>query len=132
MVTGFVDGEGCFFVGINEHSDMKTGVQVLPEFTVVQHERDVQLLFALKEFFGCGVVRTNHGDRMAFRVRGKEHLLQRVVPFFVEHPLKSKKRVDFEKFRRVLLKMEAGDHLTANGVEEIREIASQMNRGSPR
>ena len=111
---------------------MKTGVQVLPEFTVVQHERDVQLLFALKEFFGCGVVRTNHGDRMAFRVRGKEHLLQRVVPFFVEHPLKSKKRVDFEKFRRVLLKMEAGDHLTANGVEEIREIASQMNRGSPR
>ncbi len=131
-VTGFVDGEGCFFVGINEHSDMKTGVQVLPEFTVVQHERDVQLLFALKEFFGCGVVRTNHGDRMAFRVRGKEHLLQRVVPFFVEHPLKSKKRVDFEKFRRVLLKMEAGDHLTANGVEEIRKIASQMNRGSPR
>ncbi len=131
-VTGFVDGEGCFFVGLNEHSDMKTGVQVLPEFTVVQHERDVQLLFALKEFFGCGVVRSNHGDRMAFRVRGKEHLLQRVVPFFVEHPLKSKKRVDFEKFRRVLLKMEAGDHLTANGVDEIREIARQMNRGRPR
>ncbi len=131
-ITGFVDGEGCFFVGLNEHSDMKTGVQVLPEFTVVQHERDVQLLFALKEFFGCGVVRSNHGDRMAFRVRGKEHLLQRVVPFFVEHPLKSKKRVDFEKFRKVLLKMEAGDHLTAKGVEEIREIASQMNRGSPR
>jgi len=131
-VTGFVDGEGCFFVGLNEHSDMKTGVQVLPEFTVVQHERDVQLLFALKEFFGCGVVRSNHGDRMAFRVRGREHLLQRVVPFFVEHPLKSKKRVDFQKFRRILLKMEAGDHLTANGVEEIREIASQMNRGRPR
>ena len=131
-VTGFVDGEGCFFVGLNEHSDMKTGVQVLPEFTVVQHERDVQLLFALKEFFGCGVVRSNHGDRMAFRVRGKEHLLQRVVPFFVEHPLKSKKRVDFEKFRTVLLKMEAGDHLTVSGVEEIRRIASQMNRGCPR
>ena len=131
-VTGFVDGEGCFHVGINTQPEMKVGFQVLPEFTVVQHERDVQLLFALKAFFGCGVVRSNHGDRMAYRVRGKEHLLQRVVPFFVEHPLKSKKRVDFEKFRRVLLKMEAGDHLTANGVEEIREIASQMNRGSPR
>jgi LAGLIDADG endonuclease len=131
-VTGFVDGEGCFFVGINEHSDMKTGVQVLPEFTVVQHERDVQLLFALKEFFGCGVVRSNHGDRKAFRVRGKEHLLQRIVPFFMEHPLKSKKRVDFEKFRTVLLKMEAGDHLTVSGVDEIRRIAGQMNRGCPR
>jgi hypothetical protein len=129
-VTGFVDGEGCFHVGINEHSDMKTGFQVLPEFTVVQHERDVQLLHALKAFFGCGVVRSNHGDRMAFRVRGKEHLLNHVVPFFVKHPLKSKKRVDFEKFRTVLLMMEAGDHLTSDGVEKIREIASRMNRGS--
>jgi hypothetical protein len=129
-VTGFVDGEGCFHVGINEHSDMKTGFQVLPEFTVVQHERDVQLLFALKAFFGCGVVRSNHGDRMAFRVRGQEHLLQRIIPFFVEHPLKSKKRVDFEKFRSILLIMEAGEHLTAVGVERIREIARQMNRGS--
>src|SRR6266849_4307180 len=55
-VTGFVDGEGCFFVGINPHPDMTTGFQVLPEFTVVQHERDVQPLHALKAFFGCGVV----------------------------------------------------------------------------
>ncbi len=131
-VTGFVDGEGCFHVGINGHSDMKAGYQVLPEFTVVQHERDIQLLYALKEFFGCGVVRSNHGDRMAFRVRGKEHLLQYVVPFFVKHPLKSKKRVDFEKFRTVLLLMETGDHLTVEGVEKIREIASRMNRGRPR
>ncbi len=131
-VTGFVDGEGCFHVGINPHLEMRAGVQVLPEFTVVQHERDVQLLHALKAFFGCGVVLSNHGDRLAFRVRGLENLLKRVVPFFVEHPLKSKKRVDFEKFRTVLLMMEAGEHLTGDGVERIREIASQMNRGRPR
>lgn len=131
-VTGFVDGEGCFHVGINPHLDMRAGVQVLPEFTVVQHERDVQLLHALKAFFGCGVVRSNHGDRMAFRVRGLENLLQRVVPFFVEHPLKSKKRVDFEKFRTVLGMMEADEHLTREGVEKIREIAGQMNRGRSR
>ena len=131
-VTGFVDGEGCFYVGINPHQEMTAGFQVLPEFTVVQHERDAQLLHALKDFFGCGVVRTNHGDRMAFRVRGKEHLLERVIPFFVEHPLKSKKRADFEKFRRILLKMDAGEHLTADGIEEIRAIAAQMNRGQSR
>ena len=131
-VTGFVDGEGCFFVGLNEHSDMKTGVQVLPEFTVVQHERDVQLLFALKEFFGCGVVRVNHGDRMAYRVRSVKHLLEHIVPFFVKHPLKTKKNVDFQKFRDVLLLMQAGNHLTIEGVERIRSIASQMNRGRSR
>lgn len=128
-ITGFVDGEGCFHVGINANAEMTVGFQVLPEFTVVQHERDVQVLHALKAYFGCGVVRVNHGDRMAFRVRSKEHLLKNIVPFFIEHPLKTKKNVDFQKFRQVLLMMEADRHLTRDGIEEIRSIAAQMNRG---
>ncbi len=131
-VTGFVDGEGCFHVGINTHADMKTGFQVLPEFTVVQHKRDVTVLHALKAHFGCGVVRTSHGDRMAYRVRSVEHLLNHIVPFFTEHPLKTRKRVDFEKFRRVILMMSAGEHLTIDGVQRIRTIASEMNRGQSR
>ena len=131
-VVGFVDGEGCFHVGISVHPEMTAGVQVLPEFTVVQHERDAQVLFALKAYFGCGVVRPNHGDRMAYRVRGVKHLLERIVPFFVKHPLKTKKNIDFLKFRDVLLLIEAGNHLSSEGVEAIRSIARQMNRGRSR
>jgi hypothetical protein len=131
-ITGFVDGEGCFHVGINEHPEMKVGHQVLPEFTVVQHERDVQVLHALKAHFECGVVRRNHGDRMAYRVRNVDHLLKRIVPHFVQYPLMTRKRQDFIKFRRVLLKMSEGEHLTVEGVEEIRQIAAQMNRGQSR
>ncbi len=55
-----------------------------------------------------------------------------VVPFFLKHPLKTQKRLDFEKFRRVLLLMERGEHLTVEGVERIRAIAAQMNRGRSR
>ena len=126
-VVGFVDGEGCFYVGINPHPEMSVGFQVLPEFTVVQHERDVQLLYALKQFFGCGVVRRNHGDRMAFRVRNIQHLRERIIPFFEKHPLKSKKQVDFMKFRKILMLMERGEHLKPEGIQQIREIASKMN-----
>src|SRR5258708_6920714 len=128
-VVGFVDGEGCFFVGINPHPEMTSGFQILPEFTVVQHQRDIQLLYALKRFFGCGVVRRNHGDRMAYRVRGLDHLNQRVVPFFEQHPLKSKKRIDFVRFRRILQLMDRGEHLTPEGIEKIRALASTMNTG---
>ena len=131
-ITGFVDGEGCFDVGINPHNEMSTGYQVLPEFTVVQHKRDVQILHALKAYFGCGVVRKNHGDRMAYRVRGKQHLLEIIVPFFVKHSLKTKKNVDFKRFRTILLMMQADRHLTCEGIEEIRAIAASMNRGSSR
>lgn len=126
-IVGFVDGEGCFHVSINLHKEMTAGYQVLPEFTVIQHKRDVQVLYALKEYFGCGVVRTNHGDRMAYRVRGIEHLLQIIIPFFIRHSLKTKKNVEFKKFRQVLLLMEEQRHLSSDGIEEIRGIINQMN-----
>ena len=126
-VVGFVDGEGCFHIRINKNDTMKLGVQVLPEFTVVQHEVDEQVLYAFKTYFKCGVVRKNHGRRLSYRVRGQENLLQRVLPFFEKHQLKTRKRVDFQKFRKVILMMEKQDHLTEDGLEKIRQIKATMN-----
>ena len=131
-VVGFVDGEGFFHIGINKNDTMTSGFQVLPEFTVVQHEQDVKVLYALKTFFGCGVVRVNRKDktstRMAYRVRNVKHLLDIISPFFLEHQMKTQKNVEFRKFRKVLLMMDKGKHLTREGLEEIRDIAEQMNR----
>jgi hypothetical protein len=129
-IVGFVDGEGCFHVAINKNTKVTLGVQIQPEFTVVQHERDIQVLHGLKEYFGCGVVRRNHGTRFAFRVRGQKNLRETIVPFFEKHKLKTKKRIDFEKFRDVILLIERGDHLTEKGVEAIRKIQEGMNRKS--
>ena len=126
-VVGFVDGEGCFHIGINRNPEMKLGVQVLPELTVVQHEVDQQVLYALKDYFGCGVVRKNHGTRLCYRVRGQENLRRKILPFFEKHQLKTRKRIDFEKFRKVLLRMEKGEHLTPEGLAKIRQIKTTMN-----
>ena len=126
-IVGFVDGEGCFHVGINKNESMSLGVQVLPEFTVVQHEVDEQVLYALKDYFGCGVVRKNHGNRLSYRVRGQENLQKQILPFFEKHKLKTRKRVDFLKFRKVILLIEKGEHLEADGLEKIREIKKSMN-----
>jgi hypothetical protein len=128
-VVGFTDGEGCFHVGIARHPEMTSGFQVLPEFTIVQHKRDIGVLHALKQFFDCGVVRVNHGDRMCWRVRKLEHLCDRIVPFFEKHDLKTRKRQDFLRFRKVVRWMSDGRHLTAEGLKEIMRIAEEMNRG---
>jgi hypothetical protein len=126
-IAGFVDGEGSFFVGINKQTEMSTGFQVLPEFTVVQHERDIQVLYALKSYFGCGVVRKNHGDRMCYRVRSIDHLTGVIIPFFEKHKLKTKKRIDFELFRSILQMIQAKEHLTKDGIDKIKSITSKMN-----
>ncbi|MFA5391959.1 MAG: LAGLIDADG family homing endonuclease, partial [Candidatus Omnitrophota bacterium] len=126
-IVGFVDGEGCFHVGIAVHKEMTVGYQILPEFNVVQHKRDEQVLHALKAYFGCGVVRKNHDDRLTYRVRKFEHLTAIIAPFFMKHSLKTKKNTDFKKFCSVLRLMEKGRHLTVEGLEEIKAIAEQMN-----
>ena len=126
-VVGFVDGEGCFYVGVNPHPEMTTGLQILPEFRIVQHERDIQVLYALKRFFRCGVVRRNHEDRYELRIR-KLSCLQEVVAFFEKHPLRTKKQVDFAKFAKIVRRMAEGRHLQREGLIQIIEISLSMNR----
>ena len=125
-VVGFVDGEGCFYIGVQKSPSLKVGYQVLPEFRIVQHQRDIQILYALKRFFRCGVVRKNHGDRYELRIRKLNCLLE-VVEFFQNHPLKTKKNVDFKRFARVVRWMKEGRHLTKEGLIEIVETALRMN-----
>ena len=125
-VVGFVDGEGCFYVGFNRHDEMTTGYQVLPEFRIVQHKRDIQVLYGLKRFFKCGVVRQNHDDRYELRIRKLSCLIQ-VVQFFENHHLKTKKHTDFKKFARVIHWMEDEKHLTIDGLIEIMELSVKMN-----
>ena len=127
-IAGFVDGEGCFHVSINPHDEMTTGFQILPEFTLVQHQRDIHILYALKEYFKCGVVRVNHGDRMAYRVRSLDHLRNIIIPFFEKNQLRTIKRIEFEKFKTVLQMMEQKIHLTSEGIQKIKSIADAMNR----
>jgi hypothetical protein len=124
-VVGFVDGEGCFHIGFRRHPGLRTGIQVLPEFVVTQHASDVQILHALKAFWGCGVVRrqTPHGV-MCYRVRNITHLRERIVPFFEAHSLKTRKKLAFLRFRQVLRRMERGDHLTPDGVRALRALGT--------
>ena len=128
-VVGFVDGEGCFFVGIQRNPTVKIGFQVIPEFRVVQHSRDLDVLHALKKFFGFGRVCRNHEERWEYRVRRFEQL-QAIGRFFHEHPLRTKKRIDARKFEEVLRLMEEGRHLTQAGLKDIAKLAASMNTGN--
>ena len=126
-VCGFVDGEGCFHVAINRLQKMTLGWQVLPEFRVVQHQRDEKILQKLKLFFGFGSVVVNHGDRKEFRARGLENL-NKVVHFFKENSLQTSKQKNFEIFSEVIKLMNKKQHLTKKGLKKIANLASQMNK----
>ena len=131
-LVGFVDGEGCFHIGINKNEKVKFGYQILPELTVVQHKRDIKLLYRIRSFMKCGVVRSNHGDRFCWRVRKLKNLNEIILPFFENHPLKSQKNIAFHKFAKVIRLMMKGEHLQPNGFQKILKIGTEMNRQQPR
>ena len=127
-VAGFTDGEGCFYVGINPHRDMTAGYQVLPEFRIVQHEKDIALLRAIARFFKAGVVRKNHDTRFEVRIRSFSHLKNIIIPFFETYPLHTHKKFDFLLFKKIILAMDKEEHLKKDGIANIFRLAEKMNR----
>jgi hypothetical protein len=113
-IVGFVDGEGCFNIDVHKKLDMKWQLQMQPEFVVVQNERDLQVLHALKDYFGCGSVSVNkkdqYGLRYCYRVKSVKQIKEKILPFFDKHSLKTKKKIEYQRFRRICLLLDKGHH----------------------
>ena len=130
-IVGFTDGEGCFHISINKIPEMSLGWQVLPEFRIVQHEKNESVLFKIKEYFGFGEIRVNrkdfHGTRKEFKVRGLENL-NKIIEFFDKNSLMTSKRKDFKIFSEIIHLMNNKEHLTKEGLDKIAILISDMNR----
>jgi hypothetical protein len=143
-VIGFVDGEGCFSIGLVRQpgrpgrSGYVTGYQVSHDFVVTQGASSVSCLRELQEFLGVGKVYVNRRDDnhrehlYRYSVCRREDLLERIIPFFRQHPLRTAKRFDFEKFASCVELMATGRHRTRAGLADIVEVMQTMNRKKPR
>jgi hypothetical protein len=65
-------------------------------------------------------------------VRRRIDLLERIIPFFREHPMRTSKQQNFEKFARCVELIEANRHLTREGLIKVAELAETMNRRKSR
>ncbi len=65
---------------------------------------------------------------LRFSVKRRDELARTIVPFFKEHPLRTAKRFDFERFAFVVQMMEDKAHLTRSGLALIASITEEMNR----
>jgi hypothetical protein len=143
-VTGFVDGEGCFSIGFVRQSDRagrkgyRAGYQVFHRFVVTQGAKSVACLEELRDFFGVGRIfmnqrHDNHKEDLCqYHVSRRSELMETIIPFFRQFPLRSAKQADFEKFARCVELTTVGLHLTPAGLIQIAEIAQTMNRQKPR
>lgn len=99
-------------------------------FKVTQDNRNSALLALFAGVFGCGSVysQSKHtGTVQDFMVTGLSDITDKVIPFFLAHPLQGAKQKEFEDFVKVAELMNRKAHLTKDGLEQIRAIKQGMN-----
>lgn len=132
-ITGFVDGEGCFSISFNRRAKLKTGIEVRPSFSVAQNKRSLQVLKDIQAYFGCGAIRFSKRDQMyKYEVRSIGDIITRIIPHFIEFPLKTSKALDFEIFSRVCVLISQSHHLNKDYLEQIIQESYLMNEAGKR
>ena len=132
-MTGLVEGEGSFYVGILPRKLGEVDFEVRPSFSLSQHKRNRSILFKLKEYFGCGTIRFSKRDQTyKFEVRSLKDLKEKILPHFEKFPLEGKKKKDFEAFKEVVERMERREHLERGGLLKIVELVQTMTESEKR
>jgi len=132
-ISGFVDGEGCFCVSFQPSKRHRFGWEVRPSFSVSQNAERSELLYVIKEKWGCGHIRPDRSDKtLKFEVRTVEDLVAKVLPHFQAHPLRSSKQNDVDRFTKACGIVREGSHLELKGLEMIVRLAMEMNPSGKR
>ena len=136
-IVGLVDGEGSFTAYVRDPDkggNVKRRVYVEPRFYVKLIERDKDILYRLKEYFGCGSVyfqrdkRPNHQQCYRYEVFNWKEIRNIIIPFFQRHQLQFvSKRYDFEIFCDIMNRLEKGEHKTESGLRNLCQIKAKMH-----
>jgi len=129
--TGFVDGEGFFYVKSLKNKNYSTGFNVSMVFSVFQHVRDEALLIKFIDYLGCGRIEktSTRPDGVNFTVNKFRDIEDKIIPFFHNYPLQGIKNMDYLDFAKVAKIIEIKGHLTKDGIRKINSLKSGMNRG---
>lgn len=138
-ISGFVVGEGCFYVEFGKDSKYLLGVRVRPAFVVELAEDDEEILHAMRERIGCGsIYHLDYGRyQKYYQKKWKRHVRYKVsnitdismklIPFFEQHPLFGKKAKAFEYFKAIVKKVVQKEHLSPEGLKNIGELVHQLH-----
>ncbi len=135
-IAGLVDGEGSFTVYVknDKFNRSERRVRVEPKFYLKLIEKDKEILYKLKQFFGCGSVyfqkdtRPNHQNCYRYEVYNRDNLNDIIIPFFQKNRLKlSSKRNDFNIFCEIMEMINRGDHLNKSGLKKMFALKQTMH-----
>ena len=133
-IVGLTDGEGSFCLHLSQNTTRRNRTEFRFFLKLIEDDKDI--LYQLKEYFGCGNVyfqkdtRPNHRHCYRYEVSNRQDLWNVIVPFFQKHRLQlHSKKKDFDLFSKALHIVLTTDYMT--NMEELKNIRDLMHRSSP-
>lgn len=138
-ISGYVTGEGCFYVESGYDKKYRLRHRIRPAFCIEVRESDREILEAIKETLDCGnLYKLDFGRYKGYedknwkphaklRVSNFKDISQKVVPFFEKHQLFGSKQKAFEVFREVVRRMGREEHLKKDTLEEVKSLVKKLN-----
>jgi hypothetical protein len=125
-ITGFTDGEGCFFIGVSPDTKYKAGFRVKAIFQIGIHIKDMDLLNKIKLYFNVGGITRLGEESIQYRVSALKDL-NVIIDHYEKYPLLTYKQSDFLLFKEVVELIKQGKHLTSEGLNKIISIKASLN-----
>nr|YP_010470513.1 LAGLIDADG endonuclease [Inonotus hispidus]YP_010691080.1 LAGLIDADG endonuclease [Phellinus igniarius]UVF38001.1 LAGLIDADG endonuclease [Inonotus hispidus]WBU93181.1 LAGLIDADG endonuclease [Phellinus igniarius] len=134
QVTGLTDAEGSFAYSLikpkldsNIHS---TKIKFNLEFKITQKNHSEGILHELKDYFGCGsiIIDNRKTETKKFQVKSLDSILNKVIPHFEKYPCLTSKQLNFMDWKKIAFIMYNKEHLTTNGMQEIINLISRINK----
>ena len=128
FLTGFVDAEGCFTLGISRNKYCKTGWSIQLFFQIALHRKDAELLERIQNYFGVGKIHKHGPQSIILRISSIKDL-QVLFNHFDKYPLVTQKLADYNLFKLAYNIMINKEHLTQEGLLKLVAIKGSLNLG---
>lgn len=128
FLTGFVDAEGCFTLGISRNKYCKTGWSIQLFFQIALHRKDAELLERVQNYFGVGKIHKHDPQSIILRISSIKDL-QVLFNHFDKYPLVTQKLADYNLFKLAYNIMINKEHLTQEGLLKLVAIKGSLNLG---
>lgn len=123
-LSGFTDAEGCFNVSILKNNRYKLNNVVKIRYLLDQ--KDKLILNKIKNNFNLGKVTLRSNTNGVYRYTGFKSM-NLIITYFNKYPLLTKKSQSFNVWLNIYKKLLNKEHLTINGLNEIRKLQKQIN-----
>jgi hypothetical protein len=123
FISGFIDGDGSFFISFQRNGEIKTG------FNITNDLFSKPLLEIVKQKLGkIGSIREGTKKELVYTVTGLNQIVEFLIPFIDKHPVFSEKSIHYVKFRTISIMLKRENPLSLESKLNAIDLAYNMNK----